>query len=208
MKLITSWDDGHKLDLRLADMLKGFNLPGIFYIPTRSELSGSDIMDLHDARFEIGAHTRTHPQDMKYLDEEDIRNEILSNKLFLESIIYDDVKTFAYPRGRYSDKIIAALKEFSFEWARTTEILWIGEERDPFLTPTTIHGGYQRKEYNDKDWLEVAKRYFERVAESPMDGATFHLWGHSWEIEKFNQWDKLEDLFEHLSEHKKLWKQY
>lgn len=204
MKLITSWDDGKKMDLRLADMLKGFNLPGIFYIPTMSELSGKDIMDLHDAGFEIGGHTRTHPQDMKYLDRKEISYEIASNKNFLESIIGESIKTFAYPRGRYDERVIDTLKYLNFEWARTVEILKLDQGDDPFRTPTTIHVGMQRAEYQGRDWLEVAKQYFDLMAEKNLF-IVFHIWGHSWEIDRLRQWEKLNNFLQYLADRRNLW---
>ena len=34
MKIITtSWDDGHPLDFKLAELLNKYNLKGTFYIP-------------------------------------------------------------------------------------------------------------------------------------------------------------------------------
>jgi hypothetical protein len=31
------------------------------------------------------------------------------------------------------------------------------------------------------------------------EGACFHLWGHSWEIEEQGLWQKLEELLKHIS---------
>jgi hypothetical protein len=35
--LTASWDDGHPLDFRIADMLERYGLTGTFYVPSRAE---------------------------------------------------------------------------------------------------------------------------------------------------------------------------
>jgi hypothetical protein len=37
---------------------------------------------------------------------------------------------------------------------------------------------------------------FDRVAGM---GGVFHIWGHSWEIDQHNDWERLEGLFSYLS---------
>ena len=60
--LTTSWDDGHPLDLRVAEMLERHGLTGTFYIPRSIEtgtMTESQMRELA-GRFEIGAHTLNH----------------------------------------------------------------------------------------------------------------------------------------------------
>lgn len=47
----TSWDDGHPLDLRLAELLVTYGFRGTFYVPCRNwqgepVLSGRELRDL------------------------------------------------------------------------------------------------------------------------------------------------------------------
>ena len=46
----TSWDDGHPLDLKVADILSEFGIQGTFYVAPynreRAVLAASDLMDL------------------------------------------------------------------------------------------------------------------------------------------------------------------
>ena len=70
----TSWDDGHKLDLRVAKLLKKYGLKGTFYIsPNNREFSKSMLLTDKEVKalsidFEIGAHTMTHPLLANTLD--------------------------------------------------------------------------------------------------------------------------------------------
>src|SRR5262245_3964954 len=62
LQLTTSWDDGHPLDLRIAEFLAKHDLRGTFYVPlenSRPTLSPAQIRELAGSA-EIGAHTVHH----------------------------------------------------------------------------------------------------------------------------------------------------
>src|SRR6266513_1521638 len=71
----TSWDDGDPLDLRLAEMLSLRGLPATFYVPLsyrdRPRLSDSDMRELADQNFEIGAHGVRH-LDLRMLEDREL----------------------------------------------------------------------------------------------------------------------------------------
>ena len=90
-------------------------------------------------------------------------------------------------------RIINKVKKANFKYARTTKI-GIAD-----ANPYEIEGFhcFQRKEYQGTDWLEIIKLRVDKYKNVKM---TLHIWGHSWEIEKYNEWDKLEELFKYISE--------
>src|ERR1700740_685255 len=58
----TSWDDGHPLDLRVADLLGRYGITGTFYVPKQASwpvMSSAEIRNL-SSRFEIGPHLLEH----------------------------------------------------------------------------------------------------------------------------------------------------
>ena len=60
--ITTSWDDGHPLDLRVAEMLHRSNLQGTFYVPLTADaetMSPGQIREL-SASFELGAYPPSH----------------------------------------------------------------------------------------------------------------------------------------------------
>ena len=78
----TSWDDGHKRDIRLASLLRKYGVGGTFYIcpethefPAAERLTSDEIRELA-GEFEIGAHTMTHPH-LSRLDADAAREELL-----------------------------------------------------------------------------------------------------------------------------------
>jgi peptidoglycan-N-acetylglucosamine deacetylase len=79
--ITTSWDDGHPLDLRLADLLRKYGLPATFYIPLANDLpvlTRPQVREL-SADFEVGAHTVYH-SDLLTIPEGAARREITDCK--------------------------------------------------------------------------------------------------------------------------------
>lgn len=198
LRITTSWDDGHVLDMYLASLLKTYNIPATFYIPSNCGLEPQHIRNLDGLGFEIGGHTVTHPSDMKLLGPEQLKFEIEENKRLLESIIRKPIAKFCYPRGRYNAEVIKAVEAAKYREARTTAVFYTPKEEDIvalYEMGTTVHV-YQRSEYERKSWQEVAAIYAGWCAEM---GGLFHLWGHSWEIDRDNEWNNLEAFFRLLN---------
>src|SRR5215469_1471877 len=105
----TSWDDGHKLDIKLAKLLKKYGIKGTFYVsPKNHELSKKDRLSNAEIKslskdFEIGAHTMTHPHLTRIAPDKAFQ-EIKESKEYLESIIDKKVNSFCYPYGDFNEK--------------------------------------------------------------------------------------------------------
>lgn len=193
IELVTSWDDGAFSDLKLAKLLKKYRLPGIFYIPSNNrELLDIDIQDIAK-NFEIGGHTVNHPV-LRGMADDDIWAEITESKEFLENLINKPVDSFCYPKGRYTQQIIKQVEDAGYKEARTTKVLNLFKPDNPFETQCSIHV-YNRKEYLGQHWFDQAVDLFEKVIDSSSLYDYFHIWGHSWEIDKFDYWKELEAFF-------------
>src|SRR5690242_1532099 len=87
----SSWDDGHKYDLRLAHLLKKYGLKATFYIsPRNSEWPDADLLTKNEIRevsndFEIGSHTVTHPR-LPTISQSQASKEIIDSKSMLADI--------------------------------------------------------------------------------------------------------------------------
>lgn len=196
---ITTWDDGNKHDMYLASLLLEYDIPAIFFIPNRckySSLSEENILQLSKKGFEIGGHTVNHPSDLKLLTYEEQYKEIKDNKDWLEKIIGKQIDCFTYPRGRYNEDTIRAVKAAGYKYARTTLVLNTEKPADPYRIPTTIHAYPNRVEYNGRHWLEVAKELWDKAVKNA--NGYFHLFGHSWEAEENNVWEQLEEFFKYI----------
>ena len=123
-----SWDDGHVLDLKLADLLDIYGVKATFYVcpPAQAgeganlagdKLSGPQLRALSE-RFEIGAHTVTHPL-LTTVDDDRARDEICLSKVQLEDVLGDSVISFCYPGGRRLPQHVAMVEQAGFKLART-----------------------------------------------------------------------------------------
>ncbi len=217
----TSWDDGHLLDMRLATLLEKYGLTGTFYI-SRSfapdeMMSEAQIKEL-SRRHEIGGHTMAHP-DLTKIAPAAARKEILENKRWLEAVAQKPLEMFCYPFGAYSADVSRLAREAGFTGARTTRTFSNAPLADAYQMHPTVHAypfPFRKRDATGYLWrhlLQPAARQlqdiiafgipvrawtnfeslaigaFNRVCET---GGAFHLWGHSWEIEKYGMWETLE----------------
>jgi len=225
----TSWDDGHALDLRVANLLKKYQLKGTFYVPKVFEgrLAEPDIA-LLSQEHEIGAHTINH-KILTDLEISHAQMEIEESKTWLETVTRQEIISFCYPWGKYSDEIVSFVKDAGFSCARTVAGLSISKPANPWLMPTTLHvypfpfrkrgqKAYHWRRllqpvtrdffalrklhvpfYKMRSWVTLTKSVFDATLQQ---GDYFHLWGHSWEIELYGMWDDLEEIFRYIARRK------
>ena len=213
--LTTSWDDGHKCDLKLARMLKEHGLRATFYVaPNNHEFADQDLLTGPEIRdlgqdFEIGAHTMTHRR-LPAISEQEAAHEIVESKAVLEQITGNEIKVFCYPGGEYTKSHVQQVKDAGFRYARTVDRYRFGVN-DPYEAGTSIHVYNHRfdlwqmarfvkfrpiKLLNCTEWDVLAKTMFDQVMRK---GGIFHIWGHSWEIDEHHDWDRLQDVFRYIS---------
>jgi peptidoglycan/xylan/chitin deacetylase (PgdA/CDA1 family) len=138
----TSWDDGDRTDLKLAELLASRGLPGTFYISTgrlgsSSAMSATDLRGLATAGFEVGAHTVTHPV-LTDLHPSGVAREVVDSKRSLEAILGREVTSFAYPKGRYDAQVVAQVKEAGYRCARGSRMLATSYNFAPFEMAVTV----------------------------------------------------------------------
>ena len=195
MKIELSFDDGAKKDLKVLELLIKYGLAdnATFYIPTNCEMSDDEILQIAK-HSKVGGHTKSHPSDMKLLTDEQLKDEIESNRRYLVDLTGQVVESFCYPRGRYDERVKQAVKDAGFKEARTTRVLCPYVE-DPFEKGTSIHM-YARKEYLTSDWYEISLAFLQKGNQD-----FFHLWGHSWEMTD-EDWIWFEEVLKILSKQK------
>jgi len=117
--IVITIDDGYKSTFTLAyPVLKKYNFPAILFLYTNfieknnGSLTWEEIKEMTKNNIEIGSHTLSHYNLLKYRKNENyetyltrIRKEIFLSKEILESKIGRKVKFFAYPYGAYSSTI-------------------------------------------------------------------------------------------------------
>lgn len=220
----TSWDDGHPLDFRVAGLLEKYGFAGTFYIPRRAPQSvmlPDQIREL-SRRFEIGAHTLDHFYLNRVSDPVAVQ-QLSGSRQWIEDLTGNICRVFCFPGGRFKTRQLPLVKAAGFIGARTVELLSIrppAPKGSVLLIPTTIQAFPHRAAayannairrgrnllalcrhvfFQTGNWVALAERLFLRALQSR---AVFHLWGHSWEIERHNQWRNLENLLLTISRHR------
>jgi len=176
---------------------------------------------------EIGAHTINH-RYLAQTDAATARQEISDSKDYIAKLIGQSAEMFCYPGGSFNASVKEAVRGAGFAGARTVIDLQSKAPIDPFEFGTTIHaypfpfktsnlnakllirqffaplqGNFLRRLdsfhlpfYSYRNWHTLAEAVFDDCLEK---GDYFHLWGHSWEIERYGLWNGLEKIFKHIS---------
>ncbi|MDP7036228.1 MAG: polysaccharide deacetylase family protein [Planctomycetota bacterium] len=220
--ITTSWDDGHPLDLRVAELVEKYGQTATFYVPRQymdDRLSDSEICDLAE-RHEVGSHTLTHP-NLPDIDLSEAKREIVDSKTWLEDLTGRPISTFCYPRGLATPSLRDLVAEAGYGLGRTVETYHLDPGPDLYCLPTTLHlYPYPvrpitwkafaaktlpfRTAWRNRSRLGLSRRALlnrRHLVRSLLDkaaatGGVWHLWGHSWEIERYDLWDFLEEILE------------
>ncbi len=219
--VVTSWDDGDPQDLRLAEMLRQAGVAATFYIPIFGEdgkrtLAPADMRALVAEGFEIGAHTMTHPV-LSDLHGQRLWVEVHECKQVLEQVLEQEVQMFCYPRGRYNQEVLDAVRKAGYRGARTTRMLCQRGSFSAFEMPTTLQAyphdsfTYYKNLGKRRDlpglykyvielrrlhsWVELGKKLFDQCLQ---EGGIWHLYGHSWEIEELGLWEDLRQMLDYV----------
>lgn len=221
IKITFSWDDGAYEDLKLMDLSLKYDMPGIFFIPAvnqeRPVMRRTDIKTLANNNFEIGAHTYSHSY-LTLLPQKEAEEEILKGKHFLQELLSQEIPHFCFPGGKSNSNLINYSKQH-FSSARTADTGALLNHQSFLIKPTFHFYNRGRKSliYNSfKNSITLCKStikqvtnddYFSLIQSIIIDLANSEnlnniiIWGHSWEIEEFDYWDKLEELFMFINEH-------
>ena len=219
-KLITSWDDGHPMDLKIAELLDKYSVPGIFFIPIKN-MDGRAVMNKKEIKelakkFEIGAHTYSHI-DLTTLSLSGVKKEILKGKEILEQMLGKKVQKFCYPRGHYNNDIKKLVKDAGFKYARNARLVSFSRGSDNFSINPHLHIyphhpgvllGHLVKNNDLKSIVTLRHIIFANVFETVVELSKrikkepLHIWGHSWEIKEIGYLEKLEKILKYFNDNK------
>jgi peptidoglycan/xylan/chitin deacetylase (PgdA/CDA1 family) len=105
---------------------------------TPTMLSSDQLLALHRAGMEIGAHTVSHPI-LTSISNAEARAEIANGRARLQEIIQAQVALFAYPNGKpgqdFEQRHVNMLREQGFDGAVTTAWGAARPDTDPFYLP-------------------------------------------------------------------------
>lgn len=204
-KAITfSYDDGVSQDVRLVEIFNKYGLKATFNI--NSELLGkpgklvrNGVEVRHDkiapemvnkiyCGHEIAAHTLTHPFLPKMSDEEVIR-QVEQDRLNLSELCGYDVVGMAYPGGgpgaNHDLRVEKLIRENTgIRYARVVESNGSFKLQNDLIAfcPTVYH-------LNTDNMFALSEKF---LASNSMEPQLFYIWGHSYEFDAWNFWERFE----------------
>ncbi len=212
----SSWDDVTRLDIKLCQLLETYKLKGTFFVINNwigKELPLEDLIHISEEH-EIGAHTLSHPA-LTEVSISQARREILESKRSLEEILGKDVTSFAYPKGKYDNTHVKMVRDAGYLCARTTRPFFTTMSENPYELDVTIWTAPHRlrdvkgllrlfnmspriiaNPLGVKRWNELGKKIFDLLT---ITGGVFHFFGHAWQVDQADGWNKLEDLLAHVA---------
>lgn len=200
-----SYDDGVTQDRRLVEIFNRYGLKATFNLNTgiqteesRFEIEGISICRMNQGEIgdlyhghEIAVHGLTHAGPSG-LSEEEKETEFGGD---IENItrIYGRVPVgMAYAYGDYDDATLRCLRRHGIRYGRTVACTHGFElPSEPLLLEATCH-------HNDEQLFALAQEFLEKT---PAEGEKmlFYVWGHSYEFDVNDNWDRMETLCRMLS---------
>lgn len=218
MKIIFSWDDGAVEDQKLFELHNKHEIPGMFFVPTKNregrKVISSEIIKHAESKYiSFGGHTENHTYltDISLIQAE---SEVYLNKEYLENILGHPITNFCLPGGKYNNSIIQLVYKY-FKTIRTTDTMCFnytgGLYKPTFhFYPRGVKSliGNSLRNCSFKylayigthfkvSYFDLLETIMEKEVNSKDKNNVVMIWGHSWELEKYDLWDTLEKLMKH-----------
>ena len=143
--VVLTFDDGYKDILVMKDFLVKHNIRPTLFLLTdtkhanwqelgskRPFLNKKEIQSLIKAGFKIGSHSATHAN---LAEVSGFGREVIASKQTLEKELGIAIPYFSYPRGKYTQEVVQAVKKAKYGLAVSMEDGLISSKTNPLLVP-------------------------------------------------------------------------
>lgn len=215
-----SYDDGVRSDIRLAEICCKYGVKCTFNINSgmirsetgHSRLTADEIREsLQGKGHEIAVHGYMH-RASGALSPLDLIQDILNDRLGLEKEFGGIIRGMAYPdsginrihTGSSYESVRRNLKDLGIAYSRS-----LSGDNDRFLLPEDWYNWIPTAHHNNPQVLEFAEKFVNLDVDSQYCSGRyprlFYLWGHSYEFDRNDNWDRIEAILQILSGKEDTW---
>lgn len=197
--LTISYNDGLWSDVHLLEILNRYGIRGTFNLNsgcmTEERRIGKEKIPALYKGHEIATHGVKH-LTLARCPMTDVVKEILEDRQALEELTGEIVCGHAYPNGSYSPEIKTLLPSLGIHYARTATDTGLYTHPQDFYewNPTCHHNN--RLMYHAKEFLSFDLPQFQYL---------FYVWGHSYEFDRDNNWDVIEEFCKMIGGREDIW---
>lgn len=210
--LTLSYDDATDQDFRLVELLKKYNVKATFNVSSgwlakegteypegevHRRMTEKQCIECYDPEVcEIAAHGYTHPWSCT-LPTPMQMEQVLKDREKLEEMFGTIVTGMAYPYGMHDESLREILKYAGIKYCRTVHSTHgFDIPTDWLQLPATCH-------HDDPELFNLLDQF---LGEARNDlSKLFYLWGHTFEFERNNNWDRMEEFLEKASGRDEIW---
>lgn len=208
----TSYDDGVQQDVRLIEIMRKNGIKGTFNLNSgcfapegtvypqgrvHRRMTEKECLAAYAGNdLEVAVHAYTHPF-LEALPAAGAMMQVIDDRRALERAFGRIVRGMAYPYGTYSDDVVNILRLAGIAYSRTVEArLNFDIPRDWLRLGATCH-------HNHPALFDLGDRF---VNDAPKrDAWLFYLWGHAYEFEGDDNWDRIEDFLAKIGGRDDVW---
>lgn len=209
--LTLSYDDGTIHDRRLVSIMKKYGIKGTFNLnsninfrPNPNKISLEEAYELFtDAGCELAVHGVEH-LSLVEVAEPIMARDVLEDRVAMEKVAGHMIRGMAYANGSFNDKVVEVLRMCGIAYSRTTHSTekFAMPEDWLRLDPTCHHDNPRLFDLLDEflNYKADPKGYYWRYKP-----ALFYVWGHSYEFNNKNNWERIEAFCEKAGGHDDIW---
>jgi xylanase/chitin deacetylase len=203
--LTFSYDDGIEQDRKLVEIFNKYGMKATFNLNTgiQTPESNFEIEGVYINRMkqegleelyrghEIATHGLTHAAPTG-MTKEQLDKEFLTDMSNIERIYGTYPVGMAYAYGCVDDEVVKYLKSIGIKYGRTVEASHSFEiPKEPLKLKATCH-------HDDDMLFELAEKFL-KAEPKENEQMLFYVWGHSYEFDVNNNWDRIEEFCKMMS---------
>lgn len=220
--LTLSYDDGKVEDRRLVAIFNKYGIRGTFNVNSSlvdmsNRIPTDEWKELYSGH-EVAVHTCTHPTIAR-CPKTEIVQELLEDKIAIEKVMGYPIRGLAFPNGSYDDQCCRIASDIGIEYARLAADKYaavfaakegaryaqgpilLGDEtgfgmpEDFMRWVPTCHHNHNLIEFG-KEFMSLKKTQYLYM---------MYVWGHSFEFEKNQNWNIIEEFCEMIGGQDDIW---